>query len=403
MLNKKHSLSLLRDLSKNEIKKKRVLVRVDFNVPLNEDLLVTDDTRIKAALQTIQYLVSNDCIVILMSHLGRPKGKVIEKLRLDPIANRLEQIINKKVIKLNDCIGEKIQQTISNLLPGDIVLLENLRFHMGEEDNDPLFAKQLSSLADIFVNDAFGAAHRSHASTVGIASYLPAYAGFLMENELESLDKLLSNPDRPFISIIGGAKVSSKIEILDKLTEISDKVLIGGGMAYTFLAAQGFEIGKSIFEENQIGFVTKLMNKAKSIGKEIIIPKDIHVAVNYDDNSQSLIVPVDKIEKNMAGMDIGNETIIQFKEAIKSSKKIFWNGPLGVIEIDKFAYGTNEIASQIASLYGTIFSVVGGGDSIAAINKLGLYQKFSHISTGGGASLEYVAGRKLPGIEILRK
>lgn len=403
MKGKYQSLSLLENLKGNEIEKKRVLVRVDFNVPLDEKLNVKDDTRIRASLDTIKYLLSNNCIVILMSHLGRPKGHVEEKLRMDPVALSLENILQRRVIKLDDCIGEDVQKIIFKLNPGEIVLLENLRFHQGEEDNDPVFSQQLASLADIYVDDAFGAAHRAHASTAGIASYLPAYAGFLMAQEIKSLNRLMFHSDRPFISIIGGAKVSSKIEILDRLTEISDGVLIGGGMAYTFIAAQGFEIGKSIYEEDQIKFCKELMEKAKIMEKIFLIPEDVNIAFEFTQDSDSFNVSKEKIEKNMIGMDIGNRTIESFKKIISNSKKIFWNGPLGVFEIDKFAKGTNEIARQIASLHGKVFSVVGGGDSIAAINKLGLINKFSHISTGGGASLEYVAGRNLPGIEVLKK
>ena len=403
MKGKYQSLSLLEDLKGNEIEKKRVLVRVDFNVPLDENLNVKDDTRIRASLDTIKYLLSNNCIVILMSHLGRPKGHVEEKLRMDPVALSLENILQRRVIKLDDCIGGDVQKIIFKLNPGEIVLLENLRFHQGEEDNDPVFSQQLASLADIYVDDAFGAAHRAHASTAGIASYLPAYAGFLMAQEIKSLNRLMFHSDRPFISIIGGAKVSSKIEILDRLTEISDGVLIGGGMAYTFIAAQGFEIGKSIYEKDQIKFCKELMEKAKTMEKVFLIPEDVNIAFEFTQDSDSFNVSKEKIEKNMIGMDIGNRTIESFKKIISNSKKIFWNGPLGVFEIDKFAKGTNEIARQIASLHGKVFSVVGGGDSIAAINKLGLINKFSHISTGGGASLEYVAGRNLPGIEVLKK
>jgi len=403
MIEKGKPLSLLGDLKKDEIEEKRVLVRVDFNVPLSEDLQVNDDTRVRAALDTIEYLLSHNCIVILMSHLGRPKGKIVENLRMDPVALCLEKIIHRKVIKLDDCIGEYVTKMVAKLVPGDIVLLENLRFHKEEENNDPVFSQQLASLADIYVDDAFGAAHRAHASTVGITSYLSSYAGFLMAQEIRSLDKLIFNSDKPFISIIGGAKISSKIEILDRLTEISDKVLIGGGMAYTFFAAQGLEIGKSIFEESQIKFCRELLKKAKIMGKEIVIPEDVRATYEFSEDADSFNVSIEEIDNNMIGMDIGSKTIGLFKKIISSSKKIFWNGPLGVFEMDKFAKGTNEIARHIASLYGKVFSVVGGGDSIAAINKLGLNNKFSHLSTGGGASMEYVAGKKLPGVEILRK
>jgi phosphoglycerate kinase len=403
MIKNNSSLSLLEDLKREDLEKKRIIVRVDFNVPLSEDSKVKDDTRIRAAVNTIKYLLINNCIVILMSHLGRPKGTIVEKMRLNTVAQSLENILQRKVIKLSDCIGDDVQKNILEAVPGDIILLENLRFHKGEENNDPLFAQQLSSLADIYINDAFGSAHRAHASTVGITSYLPAYAGFLIAKEIKSLDKLIINPEKPFVSIIGGAKVSDKIGILDRLVEISDTILIGGGMAYTFIAAQGFKIGKSILEENQVDYVKKLLSKAKESEKKIVIPEDVLVASDFSADSNSYNVSIEKISRNMFGMDIGINTIDLFKKIINNGKTIFWNGPLGVFEIDKFAHGTNEIAKKIASLQGKIFSVIGGGDSIAAINKLGLDKKFSHISTGGGASLEYVAGRKLPGIEVLRK
>ena len=403
MVYNEKSVSFLEGLEKNKIENKRVLLRVDFNVPLNEDLLVEDDTRIRAAIKTIDYLLSCNCIIILISHLGRPNGKIVERLRLNPIAVSLKNILKKDIIKLDDCIGNGVHRTISKLKPKDIVLLENLRFYAEEENNDPLFSQQLASLADIFVNDAFGAAHRVHASTVGVTSYLPSFAGFLMANEIKALDKLILNPQKPFVSIIGGSKIAGKIEILDRLTEISDKILIGGGMAYTFVAAQGFEVGKSICEKNQIDFVKRLVSKATILGKEMIIPEDVHVSIDCNSKSTSLNVSIDKIGLDMIGMDIGIKTIDHFKKAINSAKTIFWNGPLGVFEIEKFAHGTNEIARHIASLYGKIYSVIGGGDSISAINKLGLNNRFSFISTGGGASLEYVAGMVLPGIKALQK
>lgn len=394
---------MLENINKGELENKRVLVRVDFNVPLSESLQIKDDTRIRAALETIKYLLANGCIIILMSHLGRPKGKIVEKMRLDPVARSLEKILKRKITKLNDCVGDYVQKTVAELTPGDIVLLENLRFYKEEEENEPLFAQQLASLADIYVDDAFGAAHRAHASTTGVANYLPSFAGFLMAREIKALDRLVINPNRPYISIIGGAKISGKIEILERLTEISDKVLIGGGMAYTFIAAQGFEIGKSIWEHSQIDFVKRLMAKSQRSGEKIIIPLDVHEAYDYSADSESHIVSINEIGEQMLGMDIGEKTIGEFKKIIDSARTIFWNGPLGVFEIPKFARGTNEIAKKIASLSGKVYSVVGGGDSISAINELGLGPKFSHISTGGGASLEYVAGRKLPGIEVLRK
>ena len=400
---KNQSLAMLENINKYELGNKRVLVRVDFNVPLSESFQVEDDTRIRAALGTIKYLLANNCIIVLMSHLGRPKGKIVEKMRLNPVAHSLENILKRKVTKLNDCVGDYVQKEVAKLAPGDIVLLENLRFHKEEEENEPLFAQKLASLADIYVDDAFGAAHRAHASTTGVANYLPSFAGFLMAREIKALDRLVISPDRPYISIIGGAKISGKIEVLERLTEISDKVLIGGGMAYTFIAAQGFEIGKSIWESNQIDFAKRLMAKSQRSGEKIIIPLDVHEAHDFSANSKSRNVPINEIGAQMSGMDIGEKTIEEFKKIIDNARTIFWNGPLGVFEIPKFARGTNEIAKKIASLSEKVYSVVGGGDSISAINKLGIGPKFSHISTGGGASLEYVAGMKLPGIEVLRK
>lgn len=399
----KNSLYLLEELNKDDIKNKKILLRVDFNVPLSKDLMVEDDTRIRAALKTINYLLSSNCTIILISHLGRPNGKIVEELRLNPIAKSLENIIKRDVIKLDDCIGKEVQNTIANINPGTIVMLENLRFYNEEEANDISFSQQLASLADIFVNDAFGVAHRAHASTVGVTSFLPSYAGFLLSDEIEALDKLLFNPKKPVISIIGGSKVSGKIEILDRLIDISDKILIGGGMAYTFIAASGFEVGKSICEENQINLVKQLVSKATNLKKEIVIPEDVHTVLDCGENVISFNVPIEKIEQNMIGLDIGEKTISTFKKVISSANTIFWNGPLGVFEVEKFAIGTNAIAREIASLYGKVYSVVGGGDSVSAINKLGLNKYFSYISTGGGASLEYISGRLLPGIKALQK
>ncbi|MFW5879792.1 MAG: phosphoglycerate kinase [bacterium] len=397
------SLSYLEDLEKEELKNKRVLVRVDFNVPLDDDMKITDDTRIIAALDTIKYLISNNCAIILMSHLGRPKGKVVHKMRLDSVAKHLEGLLQKEVIKLDDCIGEEVQRKVLRLKSGEIILLENLRFHQEEKKNDPIFAKQLASLADIYVNDAFGAAHRAHASTTGIAAYLPSYAGFLMAKELKSLNKLLLDPERPFISIIGGAKVSDKIEVLEKLIEICDILLIGGGMAYTFLFAQGYEVGNSILEEEFIGSVKKIIKEAKQRNIEMILPEDVIVAKEFKEDAESFNVPIGNIEKNMIGMGIGNSTTKLFEQKIEAARTIFWNGPLGVFEMKQFAKNTNQIAAKIASLGNRVFSVVGGGDSIAAISQLNLKDKISHISTGGGASLEYISGKKLPGLEALKK
>jgi len=402
-MKKYQKLSLLEDLKRENLKNKKVLVRVDFNVPLDNELKITDDTRIIGTLETINYLLDNHCIVILISHLGRPKGKITESLRMDPVAKHLENLLGRKVIKLDDCIGSQVQKKINELKYGEIVLLENLRFHKEEKNNDPIFAKQLSSLADIFVNDAFGTAHRAHASTTGVAAHLPSYAGFLIAREVKVYDKLLSHPERPFISIIGGAKVSDKIEVLERLLELCDLIIIGGGMAYTFLAAQGLEIGQSICDDEYIKYVDKFNEKAKELNTGIILPIDLIVTKEFKENTKSYNVKVDRIEKDMIGMDIGEKTIELFKNKLAKAKTVFWNGPLGVFEMDKFARGTNEIANMIASMNGKIFSVVGGGDSIAAIKKFGLMENISHISTGGGASLEYLSGKKLPGLEVLKR
>lgn len=393
----------LRELDKKDLKDKKVLVRVDFNVPLDKSLEIRDGTRIVAALETINYLISSDCTIILMSHLGRPKGKIIEEMRLDPVSKYLEKALLKDITKLNDCIGEKVSKVISESKAGDIILLENLRFHEEEEKNNIDFAKQLASSADIYVNDAFGAAHRAHASTVGVTAYLPSYAGFLMEKEINSLDKLLSNPEKPFVSIIGGAKVSGKIEVLEKLVKVCDILLIGGGMAYTFLAAKGYEVGKSILEKDFIDYVKKIYLEAQKENKEIVIPLDCVVTREFNENAESYNVPVDKIDKDMMGMGIGEKTVGLFKQKLANAKTVFWNGPLGVFEMEKFAKGTYQIARKIASLNDDVFSVVAGGDSIAALNKAGLAEKISHISTGGGASLEYLGGRELPGIKELKR
>jgi len=400
---KYETLSCLRDIKVKELENKKVLVRVDFNVPLDDNLQVRDDTRIIAALDTIKYLLSSNCTIILMSHLGRPKGEIVDRLRLDPVARYLEKLLKVKITKLNDCIGEAVEKAVSESEPGEVILLENLRFHEEEEKNNISFAKKLAVLADIYINDAFGAAHRAHASTTGVTEYLPSYAGLLIEKEVNSLDKLLVDPEKPFISIIGGAKVSGKIEVLEKLVKICDVLLIGGGMAYTFLAAKGYEVGKSILEKDYIEYVKKINDEAEAKNKEVVIPVDSLVTKEFKDDAESFNVPVDQIEPDMIGMDIGENTINLFKQKISNAKTIFWNGPLGVFEMEKFSRGTNQIAQKIADLGHKSFSVVGGGDSIAAINKFGLADSISHISTGGGASLEYLGGKKLPGLEVLKK
>jgi len=397
------SLSYLKELKKENLKNKKVMVRVDFNVPLDENLLVSDDTRIIKALDTIKFLLSSDCTLILMSHLGRPKGKIVDKMRLNPVGEYLAKLLNRKVVTLDDCVGDEVKNAVSTSKPGDIFLLENLRFHEEEEKNDINFAKKLASIADIYVNDAFGAAHRAHASTVGVTRYLPSYAGFLMEKEVLFLSKLLTSPEKPFVSIIGGAKVSGKIEILERLVKVCDVLLIGGGMAYTFLSARGYNVGRSILEKDLIDYVKKIEKEAKKENTEIVVPVDSIVTKEFKEDAKFLDLPIDKIESDMIGMDIGESTVKIFEQKIDNAKTIFWNGPLGVFEMERFSRGTNQIAKKIANLGNSVFSVVGGGDSIAAINKIGLADRISHISTGGGASLEYLGGKILPGLVALEK
>ncbi len=392
----------IKDLNKDQLEGKRVLVRVDFNVPLNEELEITDDTRIKAVLPTIKYLVSRKAKVVLMSHLGRPKGKIIEKLRLNPVARRLTELLEQKVKKLDDCIGKEAEEEVAKLQPGEVVLLENLRFHPEEEKNDPKFSKALANLADIFVNDAFGTAHRAHASTVGVARILPSYAGFLMAKEVEVLSNLLENPERPFVVLLGGAKISGKIEIVQNLLNIADKILIAGGMSYTCLAALGYEVGKSLLEEYDLRVVYKMLKEAEEKGNKILLPIDLVVArKEVSEKAVSKLVRVENIPKDGIGVDLGEESLERFKKELKKAKTIFWNGPVGVFEIEKFAKGTNRIARCLADMEDKATTVIGGGDSIAAIDKVGVAEKITHISTGGGASLEFLGGKKLPGIEIL--
>ena len=382
-----------------DLKGKRIIMRVDFNVPLDKEGNITDDTRIRAALPTIKYVLEQDTKLILMSHLGRPKGQVKEELRLAPVGKRLQELLGKDIIVCKDSIGEEVKKIISGMQSGDIVILENLRFHKEEEANDPEFAKELASYADIYVNDAFGTAHRAHASTEGIAHYLPAVAGFLMEKEIDFLGKLLYQPAKPYIAIIGGAKVSSKIGVLEKLLEKVDALLIGGGMSYTFLKAKGFEVGNSLVETEKINLAFELIKKADEKGISLQFPVDNLVADRIDADAKVKLTDTNAIPKDMIGVDIGPKTIKQYKKEIKKASTIFWNGPMGIFEIDKFAKGTIQIAKAVASAKGT--TVVGGGDSVAAVNKVGVADKIDHVSTGGGASLEFLEGKELPGIKVL--
>ena len=392
---------IIKDLNKNQLEGKKVLVRVDFNVPLNEELEITDDTRIEAALSTIKYLISNQAKVILMSHLGRPKGKVIEKLRLNPVAQRLGELLGQKVKKLNDCIGEEVEKVVLNMQKGEVILLENLRFYSEEEKNNPKFAKSLAKSADIFVNDAFGTAHRAHASTVGVARILPSYAGFLMAREIEVLSNLIENPVRPFVVVLGGAKISGKIEIVQNLLNIADKILISGGMSYTCLAALGYEVGNSLLEEYDLEVVKKMLKEAEEKGGKILLPVDLIITKEVSEKIEGKLFEIDNIPKDGIGVDLGEKSLIEFEKEIKKAKTVFWNGPVGVFEIEKYAKGTNRIAKILADMQGKVVTIIGGGDSIAAIDKVGLAEKMTHISTGGGASLEFLGGKKLPGIEIL--
>jgi len=387
------------DLKKNDLSGKRVLVRVDFNVPMDDKGDITDDTRIKAAIPTIKYLVDNGARVILVSHLGRPSGPSPE-LKMDPIAVRLSELIKKPVTKLDDCIGQDVETAVSKMQNSEIVMLENVRFYKEEEKNDEVFAKKLSEIADIYVNDAFGTAHRAHASTAGVAAYLPGYAGFLMEKELNVLGKILTNPERPFFAIIGGAKVSTKIGVIKNLLSKVDSLAIQGGMVFTFIKAQGYEIGKSLFDEKGMEKAEVALAQIKASNVQTIMLKDVVVADQMSQDANIKVVDIDKIPADMIGVDAGPKTIEELKKVIKSAKTIFWNGPVGVFEIDKFAKGTREVAKALAD--SRAITVIGGGDSVAAVEEAGLADKMTHISTGGGASLEFIEGKELPGVAVLQ-
>ena len=383
-----------------DLKGKRVLMRVDFNVPLDDKLNITDDIRIRAAIPTIKYALDKGAKVILMSHLGRPDGKVVEGMRLTPVAKRLEQLIGRKVTKTDDSIGEGVEKAVSDMKPGDIVLLENLRFHAEEEKNDPRFAKELASLGDVFVNDAFGTAHRAHASTKGIAKYLPSVAGFLLEKEMRYLGSAVDNPKRPFIAILGGAKVKDKIKVIDNLLNKVDGLLIGGGMAYTFLKAAGKPIGVSKLDKDGLETAKAAIDKAKKKNIPFLLPVDNVVADKFDTNANTKLVGED-IPDGWMALDIGPKTVKLFEDKLKGALTVIWNGPLGVFEMEKFAKGTEDIARFLAGLKG-VTTVIGGGDTAAAMLKFKVEDKMTHISTGGGASLEYLEGRGLPGIDALQ-
>lgn len=382
-----------------DIKGKRVLMRVDFNVPLDDKQNITDDIRIRAAVPTIKYAIDQGAKVILMSHLGRPDGKVVETMRMAPCAKRLGEILKQNVTALKDCIGADINKSVMAMKPKDVILLENLRFHAEEEKNDPAFAKELASLGEVFVNDAFGTAHRAHASTEGVTHYLPAVSGFLLEKEIQYLGNTVDKPTRPFVAILGGAKVKDKIKVIDNLLNKVNALIIGGGMAYTFLKAQGKTIGNSKLDKDGFDTAKAAMEKARSKNIKILLPIDNVAADKFDASANTQIVG-ENIPDGWMGLDIGPKTIELFKNELKDAKTIVWNGPMGVFEMDKFAKGTEEIAKYIAGLKG-VTSIIGGGDTAAAMAKFNVEKKMSHISTGGGASLEYLEGRGLPGIDAL--
>ncbi|NPA92876.1 MAG: phosphoglycerate kinase [Chloroflexi bacterium] len=374
---------------------KKVLVRVDFNVPLKEGA-VADDTRIRAAIPTIEYLLQHGAAVVLMSHLGRPKGKRVPELSLRPVATHLSHLLGMPVVFAEDCIGEPAERTKAALKPGEVLLLENTRFHPEEKKNDPEFARQLASGCDLFVNDAFGSAHRAHASTVGVAQYLPAVAGFLMEKELRYLGQTLENPERPFVSILGGAKISDKIGVIRNLLTKADRILIGGGMANTFFAAQGYRMGKSLVEADAVETAKALLADA---GDKLQLPVDLVIADAFAEDAQRRIVPVGDIPDGWMALDIGPKTVEAFAETIHGARTVVWNGPMGVFEMPPFAKGTFGVAKAVAES-GAV-SIVGGGDSVAAIKQSGLADKITHLSTGGGASLEMLEGKVLPGVAVL--
>ena len=383
-----------------DVKGKRVFCRVDFNVPM-KDGNITDETRIRAALPTIQHLVDNGAKVLLASHLGRPKGQVVEELRLTPVAARLQELLGRPVAKADEAFGDAVKAKVDAMAEGDVLLLENVRFYPGEEKNDAELAKNFAELADVYVNDAFGAAHRAHASTEGIAHHVEvAVSGLLMEKELDVLGKALSNPDRPFTAIIGGAKVKDKIGVIDNLLDKVDNLIIGGGLAYTFIKALGHDVGKSLLEEDKIDLAKTFMEKAKKNGVNFYMPVDVIVADDFSNDANTKIVSIEEIPSDWEGLDCGPKSAEIYADVIKNSKLVIWNGPMGVFELEAFAGGTKAVAEALAESTNT-YSVIGGGDSAAAVEKFNLADKMSHISTGGGASLEFMEGKALPGVVAL--
>ncbi|MDK2902583.1 MAG: hypothetical protein PWQ93_502 [Clostridiales bacterium] len=392
MLNKK----TIEDI---DVSGKKVLVRVDFNVPLDENRRITDDRRIREALPTIKYLIDHNAMVILISHLGRPKGKFDEKYSMAPVAERLQELLDKPVVLAKDVIGDSAKACVAAMKPGDVVLLENVRFHAEEEKNDPEFAKALASFAEIYVNDAFGTAHRAHASTAGVAAYLPAVAGYLIKKELDIMGRALDNPDRPFVAVLGGVKVSDKIGVINNLIDKVDTLIIGGAMAYTFFRAKGYSTGSSVVEEDKIDLAKELMAKAQAKGVELLLPADNIVAKEFKADAEHKVVPSEAMPDGWQGVDIGPKTIEIFSKVIENAKTVVWNGPMGVFEMPAFANGTRAIAEAMSRCKGV--TIIGGGDSAAAVEQLGYADKMTHISTGGGASLEFLEGKELPGVAVL--
>ena len=391
------------NLTEADLVGKRVLVRADFNVPLDDNLKITDDTRIRAALPTIEYLREKGAKVILCSHFGRPKGQVQESMRLTPVAKRLSELLGSEVISCQDCIGDEVASQINQMQNGQVALLENVRFYAAEEENDPEFAKKLAANADLYVNDAFGTAHRAHASTEGVTHYLsPSVAGYLIEKELNFLQGAIESPQRPLAAIVGGSKVSSKIGVIETLLEKCDKLLIGGGMIFTFYKARGLDVGKSLVEEDKLELTKALEAKAKAKNVTLLLPTDVVVADKFAADANSKTVSINDIPDGWMGLDIGPDSVKLFQDALSDCKTVIWNGPMGVFEIDKFAVGTEAIAHSLAELTkNNAITIIGGGDSVAAVEKVGVAEQMSHISTGGGASLELLEGKELPGISAL--
>lgn len=390
-----------KQLTDMHLKDKRVLMRCDFNVPLDKDLNITDDIRIKSALRSINYVLENGGSLILMSHLGRPKGEARQEYSLKPVAKRLADLLEKEIVfaDYDEVVNEKVKALADRLIPGEVMLLQNTRFRKEETKNDLDFSKELASLADVFINDAFGTAHRAHSSNVGVTQYLPSAVGFLIGKEIEAIGGALSNPKRPLTAILGGAKVSDKIGVIENLLGIADYILVGGGMAFTFVKAQGYPVGKSLLEADKVELAKALLVKAKEKGVEMLLPMDYKVAKEFKDTDQYEVVDWKEIPEDAMGLDIGKATIESFSEVIKNSKTVIWNGPMGVFEFENFAEGTNEIAKTLAKE--DVISIIGGGDSAAAVEKAGLAELMTHISTGGGASLKYMEGKLLPGIEAI--